>query len=354
MSLRIRRRKYVWRFPTCLSLRFRDEIVRATTSGIIGESNYALGQAYGIVHSAVMSPEKSGLRTVRPRVRSATFFPPTKISKRHGWEQVAAVCYRIRRSDIEFLLIQTRGGRWTFPKGGIEPGLTHAQAAALEAFEEAGVHGRIEESSFTHYTRRKRGGIRGSVRPPKKEIVVNAHLCEVLRLGPPQESNRNPTWFSAQRTKRRLQEDRKPEVGAELARVVELAVARIQQLREPTPEWTQKDALQKVQFENVQLTGDPVVRASFLKFIQARPNLRPSTAIELAVKAYLGRVLSDRAPHFNQGLVQVPVKTAKRRSGRRNDTATVQSPVQVIEIDNYPGSHAEDTGSRNEGKKPRS
>ena len=327
---------------------------RATASGTIGESNYALGQAYGIVHSAVMSPEKSGLGTARPRVRIATFFPPPKNSKRHGCEQVAAVCYRIRRSGIEFLLIQTRGGRWTFPKGGIEPGLTHAQAAALEAFEEAGVHGRIEETSFTHYTRRKRSGIRGSVRSPKKELVVNVHLCEVLRLGPPQESNRNPTWFSAQRAKRRLQEDRKPDVGVELARVVELAMARIQQLRQPTPEWAQKDALQKVQFENVELTGDPAARASFVKYIQARPNLRPSTPIELAVKAYLGRVLSlDRTPHFNQGLVRVPVKTAKGRSGRRTNVVAVRSPVQVIEIDNYPGNHTQNIVSRSEGKKPR-
>ena len=302
-----------------------------------------------------MSPEKSGLTTVRPRVRIATFFPPPKISKRHGCEQVAAVCYRIRRSGIEFLLVQTRGGRWTFPKGGIEPGLTHAQAAALEAFEEAGVHGRMEESSFTHYTRRKRADIRGSSRSPKRELVVNAHLCEVLRLGPPQESNRNPTWFSAQRAKRRLQEDRKPEVGAELARVVEFAIARIQQLREPTPDGTLKDALQKVQFENVHLTDDPVARASFLKYIRARRNVEPSTAIELAVKAYLGQVLSlDRAQHFNQDLVGVSVKTEKRRSGRRSDMAAVRSPVQVIEIDNYPGSHPQNIPSRSEGKKPRS
>jgi len=301
-----------------------------------------------------MSPEKSGLTTVRPRVRIATFFPPPKISKRHRCEQVAAVCYRIRRSGIEFLLVQTRGGRWTFPKGGIEPGLTHAQAAALEAFEEAGVHGRMEESSFTHYTRRKRADIRGSSRSPKRELVVNAHLCEVLRLGPPQESNRNPTWFSAQRAKRRLQEDRKPEVGAELARVVEFAIARIQQLREPTPDGTLKDALQKVQFENVHLTDDPVARASFLKYIRARRNVEPSTAIELAVKAYLGQVLSlDRAQHFNQDLVGVAVKTAKRRSGRRSDMAAVRSPVQVIEIDNYPGSHPQNIPSRSEGKKPR-
>ena len=355
LSPRIGRAQVCMEIPASLSSKFRHAIARKQCSrGTIGESNCALGEAHRIVHSAVMSPEKSGLTTVRPRVRIATFFPPPKISKRHRCEQVAAVCYRIRRSGIEFLLVQTRGGRWTFPKGGIEPGLTHAQAAALEAFEEAGVHGRMEESSFTHYSR-KRADIRGSSRSPKRELVVNAHLCEVLRLGPPQESNRNPTWFSAQRAKRRLQEDRKPEVGAELARVVEFAIARIQQLREPTPDGTLKDALQKVQFENVHLTDDPVARASFLKYIRARRNVGPSTAIELAVKAYLGQVLSlDRVPHFNQGLVQVPVKTAKQRAGWRNDTETVRSPVQVIEIDNYPGSHAQNIASRNEGKKPRS
>jgi 8-oxo-dGTP pyrophosphatase MutT (NUDIX family) len=325
----------------------------ASATGTIGESNCALGEAHVIVHSAVMSPEKSGLRTVRPRVRIATFFPPPKNSKRRECEQVAAVCYRIGRSGIEFLLIQTRGGRWTFPKGGIEPGLTHAQAAALEAFEEAGVHGRIEESSFTHYTRRKRGGIRGSVRSPKKEFAVNAHLCEVLRLGSPQESNRNPTWFSAQRAKRRLQEDRKPKVGAELAQVVELAMARIQQMHQPKPEWTQEDALQKVQFENIHLTADPATRASFVKYIQARPGLRTSAAINLAVRAYLRRVLSlDRAPDFNQDLVQGLIKNVKR-SGRRADIAAVRSPVQVIEIDNYPVNQTQSLASRNGGKKPR-
>ena len=34
-------------------------------------------------------------------------------------EQVAAVCYRVRMSIIEFLLVQTGKGRWIFPKGGV-------------------------------------------------------------------------------------------------------------------------------------------------------------------------------------------------------------------------------------------
>ena len=172
-----------------------------------------------------------------------------------GCEQVAAVCYRVRRGDIEFLLVRTNSGHWTFPKGGAEPGLTHAQAAALEAFEEAGVHGRMEEASFARYVRRKGGEVRNSARSGErsagKELAVQAHLCEVLRLDPPQERNRNPTWFSAEKAKRRLREDRTPDFAAELARVVDTAVRRIRRLRReisPATAEPKKDALQKVQF----------------------------------------------------------------------------------------------------------
>jgi len=140
-------------------------------------------------------------------------------------EQVAAICYRMRGQGIEFLLVQTRRGRWTFPKGGAEPGLTHAQAAALEAFEEAGVHGRIEEESFTRYSARKG---RASA---TEDMVVSAHLCEVSRLDPPPESNRNRTWFSPAEAKQRLREDRSAGDGGELARVVDRAVTRIQRWR---------------------------------------------------------------------------------------------------------------------------
>jgi 8-oxo-dGTP pyrophosphatase MutT (NUDIX family) len=144
----------------------------------------------------------------------------------------------VRPSGIEFLLVRTNSGHWTFPKGKAEPGLTHAQAAALEAFEEAGVHGRIEEASFARYVRRKRGDARNSLRPAAKpaedELAVQAHLCEVSRLEPPQESNRHPTWFSAEKAKRRLQEDRSSDFAAELARVVDRAVTRIKRLRSET------------------------------------------------------------------------------------------------------------------------
>jgi len=141
-------------------------------------------------------------------------------------EKVAAVCFRVRAGAIEFLLVQTRRGRWTFPKGNTEPGLTMAQAAALEAFEEAGVHGRMEKVSFTTYARRKAEAGRNAL-----ELLVAAHLCEVLRLDPPQESDRNPTWFSVERAKRRLRKNRAAVYGSELARVVDHAVARVKRGR---------------------------------------------------------------------------------------------------------------------------
>src|SRR3984957_15984800 len=190
----------------------------------------------------------------------------SQIIKVRECEQVAAVCYRVRRGAIEFLLVKTRGsGRWIFPKGSAEPGLTHAQAAAIEAFEEAGVHGRIEEAAFVRYILQgKRLKIARSAARP---ILVSAHLCEVRRLCHPKESNRNPTWFSMEDTTRRLRYGRRNEEGEEFARVVQRAVARIERLRRATNgdadrhrRNQRQDGLHKIQFEAPPLTR-PLGRA---------------------------------------------------------------------------------------------
>jgi len=158
-------------------------------------------------------------------VPSRNFFRLEHLRRLRGSEQVAAICYRVGKRGIEFLLVRTRGGRWTFPKGSVESGLTNAQAAALEAFEEAGVHGRIEEAAFARYVRLKRGRHDGQI-----EVVINAHLCEVSRLASPEESGRHPTWFSSEKAKKRLKEDRPPDYGEDLARIVDRAVVRIQRV----------------------------------------------------------------------------------------------------------------------------
>ena len=201
---------------------------------------------------------------------STRFVRLSHLHKLRECEQVAAVCYRMRNGGIEFLLVRTRGsGRWTFPKGSAEPGLTHAQAAALEAFEEAGVHGRIEEASFARYVCRKRGARTSAMR---SELAVNAHLCQVLRLGKPKECNRNRTWFAVKDARRRLREGREDDDGAEFARVVDRAVARIRRLRAGTggvvdrAQDRKKDVLQKVQFEAVADARAGVGQSSFIRY----------------------------------------------------------------------------------------
>ncbi len=200
----------------------------------------------------------------RPQIQplSTKIFSPAKLRKLRGREQVAAVCYQLRAGTIEFLLVQTRSGRWTFPKGGAEPGLTGAQSAALEAFEEAGVHGRMEELSFTQYRAGKADGT---------NRLIHAHLCEVLRMGRPQEPNRHPTWFSPDKAKRRLRQDRTPEKASELCGVVDRAVSRIQRLHAAAV--SASDALQKVQFE---ISEETVLRSLIredllLRYIRRQP-----------------------------------------------------------------------------------
>jgi 8-oxo-dGTP pyrophosphatase MutT (NUDIX family) len=208
------------------------------------------------VHSAAVGSTAKNVGNIRvfnPRIvpaqSAAKFLRLAHLRRLKECEKVAAVCYRIRPGGIQFLLVQTRGGRWTFPKGSVEPGLTHAQSAALEAFEEAGVHGRMEEASFTRYVHHKQ-------RCSAPEITVSAHLCEVSRLESPPELGRNRTWFSAEKAKERLREGRKAEHGTELIRVVDRAAARILRLQRRT--YAPDNGFHKTALQNVtSIDGDP-------------------------------------------------------------------------------------------------
>lgn len=63
-------------------------------------------------------------------------------SKRDMRTQFAALCYRIKNDKTQVLLVTSRGRRrWILPKGWPERGLTPAQGAMREAWEEAGVKG---------------------------------------------------------------------------------------------------------------------------------------------------------------------------------------------------------------------
>jgi 8-oxo-dGTP pyrophosphatase MutT (NUDIX family) len=211
------------------------------------------------------------------------------------------MCYRMRKGRPEFLLVQTRGGRWIFPKGGVEPGLTYAQSAALEAFEEAGVHGRMEQIPFTRYFRRPPAIMAASEARSKGESTnlepVAVHLCEVSRLEPPQESNRNPSWFSAEKAKQRLLEDRAPVFGLELARVVDRAVSRIQRLHNTarlSSHHLPKDPLQEVRFQAFE--DGNWHNAGAAKVLKPRVGAVLRTAIELAMQAQLRKLTQMGRP----------------------------------------------------------
>ena len=74
-------------------------------------------------------------------------------------QQAAAIPFRIRDGTVEICLITTvKAGRWTVPKGFIDPGETAAAAAVKEAREEAGIHGRVVGGPVGYYDITKLGG----------------------------------------------------------------------------------------------------------------------------------------------------------------------------------------------------
>jgi len=89
--------------------------------------------------------------------------PGEALFREHG-KQVAALCWRHaakRNSQIEVLLVTSLNSkRWILPKGWLEPELSAAENAAREAFEEAGVTGKVSPQPVGayHYLKEKKDG----------------------------------------------------------------------------------------------------------------------------------------------------------------------------------------------------
>lgn len=70
--------------------------------------------------------------------------------------QFAALCYRVVKDKVQVLVISSRGtGRWILPKGWPMDGKTPAQAALQEAWEEAGVIGKVVSAPLGLYSYQK-------------------------------------------------------------------------------------------------------------------------------------------------------------------------------------------------------
>ncbi|MBI1492572.1 NUDIX hydrolase [Halocynthiibacter styelae] len=86
----------------------------------------------------------------------ATKQQPIKLAdggKRSVRTQFGALCYRYHNDKLQVLLISSRGvGRWVIPKGWPMDEKTPAEASATEAFEEAGVKGKVYETCLGLYS----------------------------------------------------------------------------------------------------------------------------------------------------------------------------------------------------------
>jgi phosphohistidine phosphatase len=76
--------------------------------------------------------------------------------------QAAAIPFRRDRAqgEVHVLLIRRKnGGAWGIPKGHIDPGLTAAQSAVMEAQQEAGVEGELWDGPNGTFTYEKQGRV---------------------------------------------------------------------------------------------------------------------------------------------------------------------------------------------------
>jgi 8-oxo-dGTP pyrophosphatase MutT (NUDIX family) len=109
--------------------------------------------------------------------------------------QFGAIPYRGKGDELEFLLVTSRRtGRWIFPKGGRVALLSPHASAAQEAYEEAGVEGKIASEPLGSYRGRK-------VRPAGEveiEIQMFPLAVEVELRDWPEKQERRRRWVSAE------------------------------------------------------------------------------------------------------------------------------------------------------------
>ncbi|WEF24606.1 NUDIX hydrolase [Paracoccus sp. S3-43] len=114
------------------------------------------------------------------------------IGRRPPALQVGAVCRCIRTGDV--VLITSRGtGRWVIPKGWPMEGKSLPAAAATEAWEEAGIEGRVQDAELGRYRYDKEQD-RGFSVP----IEVRVFLLEAdrQRADFPEAKQRKRRWFA--------------------------------------------------------------------------------------------------------------------------------------------------------------
>ena len=123
--------------------------------------------------------------------------------------QFGALCWRAGKTGAEVLLVSSREtGRWVIPKGWPMKGRTGAEAAEIEAWEEAGVKGRIAPAKLGHFTYDKILQ-RDTKKESAKPCIVDVFPLEVTKLASefPEQRQRRRKWFAPQDAARKVAEE---------------------------------------------------------------------------------------------------------------------------------------------------
>jgi 8-oxo-dGTP pyrophosphatase MutT (NUDIX family) len=118
--------------------------------------------------------------------------------------QNAALCWRMHHGRVEVLLITSRDtGRWVLPKGWPMPGRTGAEAAGLEAWEEAGVTGAVAAATVGAYVYDK---VLAGGRSLRCSVDVYPLRVTSLARRFPERKERRRKWFDLARAARKVAE----------------------------------------------------------------------------------------------------------------------------------------------------
>jgi 8-oxo-dGTP pyrophosphatase MutT (NUDIX family) len=115
-------------------------------------------------------------------------------------QQSGVIPYRIRDRQIEVMLItSSTGKRWVIPKGLIEPDMTSEDSAAKEAWEEAGLLGKVFPDSIGTYEYNKSS---------YTYCQVEVFLLQVQTVleNWPEASKRKRQWISIPKAIKRVDE----------------------------------------------------------------------------------------------------------------------------------------------------
>ena len=122
-------------------------------------------------------------------------FSPASQSIQDCLTQYGAICWRMNRGNVQVLLITSRDtGRWVIPKGWPMANRTPSAAAKQEAWEEAGVEGKVDDTLLGRFSYEK-------IMPGQTSFLcavdVFALRVSKLRANFPERRQRRRKWFDA-------------------------------------------------------------------------------------------------------------------------------------------------------------